>query len=214
MAAGLQLPFLAETGPFFVELKCTIKRVVASVAPAFVPISIVMGESMSSSFTVTNDGALPCAFTIEQDRDDGTADGVPDARARGLSFRSEAVVDGYSSTKITVDFTPVAVSVVDCNLRLRFADEGTEDMLVRVEATAAEVPLYLAREEIDIRTCIYGCTYRDSLVTCNRGKTALKVQPKVPTELRAFMQFLPNMGFVQASRCPRCPRPMDVAAPE
>ena len=26
----------------------------------------------------------------------------------------------------------------------RFADEGTEDMLVRVEATAAEVLLYLA----------------------------------------------------------------------
>ncbi len=26
----------------------------------------------------------------------------------------------------------------------RFADEGTGDMLVRVEATAAEVPLYLA----------------------------------------------------------------------
>ncbi len=108
----MQLPFLAETGPFFVELKCTIKRVVASVAPAFVPISIVMGESMNSSFTVTNDGALPCAFTIEQVNADGNADSPLDATVRGLSFQPEAVVEGYSSTKITVDFTPVCQAYV------------------------------------------------------------------------------------------------------
>ena len=43
-----------------------------------------------------------------------------------------------------------------------------------------------------------GKLYRKKLVLCNRGKVSLKVQAKAPPELEGYVEFNPDMGFVQS----------------
>jgi hypothetical protein len=62
---------------------------------------------------------------------------------------------------------------------------------------AGDVPIYLPDDSIDMRTCLFGETYRHVVIAHNRSTTSFKAAPKVPAELRGALEFSPKMGFVQ-----------------
>jgi hypothetical protein len=53
------------------------------------------------------------------------------------------------------------------------------------------------REVVDLRTCVYGQTYREKIVITNRGKTALKCSMRIRPSLEDSLVFSPDLLYCQ-----------------
>ena len=161
--------------------------------------AVVMGEHRTLAFTITNGGALKCPYTINRlHTTQPVAEGGGEADPTSLfSFQESGVLEPYSQTHVKATFRPVGPGEAASLLRIEMGEIAPE-IEISLHGLGAEVPIYVERPVVDLRCCTFGTLFRDELVIGNRSNTPLKMQMRVPKELRGNLDFIPSMAYVQA----------------
>ena len=211
------LPLMCQTGRMTIPVRALCKKVVLTMAPPSKALDfagVVLGEAHTLPFVVRNDGALPSTYTLclvqaSHPKEEPATSNLLAASRELLpkeeeifTFPLTGVLPPYSSTEIPITYRPRNPGNSLGMLKLTFDGVGPNAAVAPMEMTVygegVKVPIYVQREQIDLRACVFGALFRDELVLCNRAKTALKVSLRVPPELHGNLEFVPSMGFVQA----------------
>ena len=113
-----------------------------------------------------------------------------------LQYATIGNVGSYSDTVHNITFAPLAPGYFREERILHF--EGTDETInITIVATSIKVPIYVAEPVVDLQCCVYGKLYRKKVVIKNRGKISFKAYIKPPPELKGFVEFNPDMGFIQ-----------------
>jgi len=121
-------------------------------------------------------------------------------------------IDGYSTTSMEVLCAPLAVGPIKQRfcveyLSVKDSDKSLNDLqepVLRkqyfdVQVAADEVPIYFANDILDMRSCLFGRTYRQRIQLCNRSKTAYRVNINIKTPYNKYIEASPDMCFVQGN---------------
>ena len=65
-------------------------------------------------------------------------------------------------------------------------------------ANAIDVPVWVERQNVDLKICMFDRLYQDAIVVNNRATTALRLKFEVCKELRNHMELLPKTAYIQA----------------
>ncbi|XP_078697450.1 cilia- and flagella-associated protein 74-like [Branchiostoma floridae x Branchiostoma belcheri] len=104
----------------------------------------------------------------------------------------------FSSVKLEIIFAPTVPGKVDTDFEISFSDPCSDSIFVRGVANAIDVPVWVERQNVDLKICMFDRLYQDSIVVNNRATTALRLRFEVPKELRDHMELLPKTGYIQA----------------
>ena len=206
------VPILAQTGLIEVPVKCTRKRCIVSVNSKKIDFSnVVVAEKVSHSIVIKNSGALPTkfklggdffengCFQLEQINADGANHHVfsvePEINAAKLP---SITLHPFSKYQLTLSFNPVEVCSLESSIYFSFDHEEVDDIIVFIEASAIDVPVFVSENStIDLQCCFYETLYRDKFSVKNTTKSAVKVTPEVPPALKGMLEYVPKFGFVQ-----------------
>jgi len=119
-----------------------------------------------------------------------------------IQYESKGYLDSYSETHHSITFAPLSAEYYHKNIAIRFKSgngNNNDDIIIPLGITGkCELfPVYVDEPIVDFRMVVHDKLYRKKLVLCNRGKIAFKVQAVVPKELAGYLEFGPDMGFVQ-----------------
>ncbi|XP_078615785.1 cilia- and flagella-associated protein 74-like [Branchiostoma floridae x Branchiostoma japonicum] len=104
----------------------------------------------------------------------------------------------FSAVKLEIIFAPTVPGKVDTDFEISFSDPCSDSIFVRGVANAIDVPVWVERQNVDLKICMFDRLYQDSIVVNNRATTALRLRFEVPKELRDHMELLPKTGYIQA----------------
>lgn len=170
--------FLAENGPFDIQVQCLPKIVSIQLDPfdEFDLGMVTLGEEIEQALTIRNSGALQAAWSLSlestaadpgflslQEAEDGVIQ---------LSVR-HGVTQGYSSSQVRVGFRPSRPAQLRFVLRFKFSslqnefDNFTKD--IPLKAIGADVPVFLESQKVDFGVCYFKELYRSTLVIHNRS---------------------------------------------
>ena len=160
---------------------------------------VLSGESNTCVLTVKNTGALAAGFSLVP------ADPENDMvrMVKWTSVKQEFCAHGV--TKISFTFTPVATGSFNTSLRLLIDNGGDgdarykEEKKVLLRGSCLDVPIWVEKEEYDLKTCLYGHIFRESIIIHNRRSTAMKIEVERPRDLENELQLNPRMAFVQGN---------------
>ena len=63
---------------------------------------------------------------------------------------------------------------------------------------AIDVPVWVERQTVDLKICMFDRLYQDTILVNNRATTALRLKFEVCKELRNHLELLPKTGYIQA----------------
>lgn len=69
---------------------------------------------------------------------------------------------------------------------------------VQALAHAVDVPVWVERQNVDLKICMFDRLYQDTIIVNNRATTALRLKFEVCKELKNHMELLPKTGYIQA----------------
>ncbi|XP_022101858.1 cilia- and flagella-associated protein 74-like [Acanthaster planci] len=104
----------------------------------------------------------------------------------------------FSSVKLEIIFNPTIPGAVDVDFEIRFTDPLSETISVKSVAVAIDVPVWVERQNVDLKICMFDRLYQDAIVVNNRATTALRIKFEVCKELRNHMELLPKTAYIQA----------------
>ena len=58
--------------------------------------------------------------------------------------------------------------------------------------------MWVERQNVDLKICMFDRLYQDAIVVNNRATTALRIKFEVCKELRSYMELLPKTAYIQA----------------
>ncbi|XP_034875869.1 cilia- and flagella-associated protein 74 [Mirounga leonina] len=111
---------------------------------------------------------------------------------------TEGEIGPFSSIKVPVIFTPVVPGEVQTRFRVVFKNQQCPALYFRVLGVALDVPVWVPKPSIDLKTCMYDRLYQESVLVHTRSKAALRLKFEVCKELREHMELLPETGYIQA----------------
>lgn len=204
------VPLLAQTGPINIPVKCRRKRVVASLSTNLIDFgAIVVAEEVEETLLIRNDGALSTKMEIGGEFLSLLA--ITQRNAKGQSVptwetvpelhrdkTNRMTLQPFSTTSLTIRFKPMEVASFDSSIFISFDNHEVEDKVVFIRAASVDVPVFVDYNQVmDFKCCYYDTLYRDKVVVRNTTKSAVRVQPTVPTALKDVVEFVPKFGFVQ-----------------
>ncbi|XP_076472381.1 cilia- and flagella-associated protein 74-like isoform X2 [Babylonia areolata] len=104
----------------------------------------------------------------------------------------------FSSLRLDVLWQPTISGKVDSEFLVTFADPLSEGLSVRTVANAIDVPVWVERQTVDLKICMFDRLYQDTVVVNNRATTALRLKFEVCQELKNHLEILPKTGYIQA----------------
>ncbi|KAK7093572.1 cilia- and flagella-associated protein 74-like [Littorina saxatilis] len=104
----------------------------------------------------------------------------------------------FSSVRLDIIWQPTIPGKVDSEFLVTFADPLSEGLSVRTMANAIDVPVWMERQTVDLKICLFDRLYQDTVVVNNRATTALRLKFEVCKELRNHLEILPKTGYIQA----------------
>uniref|UniRef100_H2XPD8 Abnormal spindle-like microcephaly-associated protein ASH domain-containing protein n=1 Tax=Ciona intestinalis TaxID=7719 RepID=H2XPD8_CIOIN len=137
-------------------------------------------------------------FPIQGDEEYEEQHGVPDELKVGEIMSGE--IEPFSSIKLDIIFAPCIPGDIQANFRISFTDAESQPLLIKTKAVAIDVPVWLERQNVDLKVCMYDRLYQEQIVVHNRASTALRLNFEVPKELRNHMELLPKTGYIQAKQ--------------
>jgi len=121
-------------------------------------------------------------------------------------------IDGYGTASMEVICAPLDIGSIKQRfcveyLSVKDSDKSLNDLqelVLRkqyfdVRVVADEVPIYLANDVLDMRSCLFGRTYRQRIQLCNRSRTAYRVNINIKAPYNKYVEASPNMCFVQGN---------------
>ncbi|KAK7476539.1 hypothetical protein BaRGS_00032219 [Batillaria attramentaria] len=104
----------------------------------------------------------------------------------------------FSSLRLDIIWQPTIPGRVDSEFLVTFADPLSEGLSLHALANAIDVPVWVERQTVDLKICMFDRLYQDTIIVYNRATTALRLKFEVCKELKNHMEFLPKTGYVQA----------------
>ncbi|CAK9111468.1 Cilia- and flagella-associated protein 74 [Durusdinium trenchii] len=199
----VDLPLLANTGPFSIPIACTKRRSKPSLSATALDFgTIVIGETKTLTLRVVNDGALGCSFTAESlFNADGNNSNDQEVRDEDFIIsKTQGDVEGYANEAIEVTYAPIRGSPEQTRCRMRFTFSQGTVLECNFEGCSTEVPIYTANPRLNLKCCATDKLYRSQLKLRNRSHVALRVEVAPPKGLQNAIEFLPEMGFVQGRK--------------
>jgi hypothetical protein len=109
---------------------------------------------------------------------------------------SDTEILPYSSSSITLAFTPDAVGTARVQLEISFPDQPTPPILLSVSAECTDLPVQLEQTVANYRTCQLGRSYLEHVVVCNNSSSAVNVQFELYKECQPYFKFSPRNAFL------------------
>jgi hypothetical protein len=119
-------------------------------------------------------------------------------------------IDGYGTTNIDIVCAPLIIESISQRFCVEY--DKVQDSHMSVDDTGAlvkrkqyfdvtvvgeDLPIYLADETLDMRTCLVGRVYRQRIQLLNRSRVAYKVNIDIKAPFSKYVEASPNMCFVQ-----------------
>jgi hypothetical protein len=220
-----RIEMLADTGPFFIPIKCLTKKAELKLSSAHLNFGhgVTLGESAQKTFTITNSGALGVEFSLSStaitqgqlQTDPTLGRSQAGGNSKGLrigdflAHPSTGSVPGYGSTTITCTFSPSQSGSSSAPLSVIFKamvqgrrPPSVPPASLELVGLGRDVPVFLEESVIDFKCSMVDHTYRDFLRVRNGGKTAMKVSVVNRHDIAEFFNFSPDFGFCQVSNLP------------
>jgi hypothetical protein len=192
-------PILAKTGRIDFPLRCTTKKTILTITPQdaeATPIidfdQVLSGESGQRTLHVKNSGALPAQYEIEA--------AEPENELLQMitwePAKSEFVANGMTNVKFK--FSPQALGSYATVLKLTISNGAVgdaklvEEKRVLVRGSCIDVPIYVEREEYDLKTCAFSHTFRENIMLHNRQSVAMKIHVERPKQVEGELQLNPT----------------------
>eukprot|EP00605_Chrysophyceae_sp_TOSAG23-4_P001913 GSChrysophyteH1.ASY1.ANO1.2111.1 assembled CDS len=208
--------FQTQTGPVAVPLICLIKRCAPRITTPLIDFNVmIMGQVSYKKVEFNNTQAIGTDFTVSYvDENDelinvasarpSTSTGSPTALTRVLRAKQAAypfpialkkyehMVDAYGATSMDVLCAPLTIGQISQRFCVEYDQQYFD-----VKVVGEDVPIYLAEETLDMRTCLTGRVYRQRIQLMNRSKIAYKVDIKIKEPYSKYVEVSPDMCFVQ-----------------
>ncbi|XP_013404073.1 cilia- and flagella-associated protein 74-like, partial [Lingula anatina] len=104
----------------------------------------------------------------------------------------------FTSLKLEILWNPTYPGAVDSDFLVTFTDELSAEISVKALGNAIDVPVWVQRQSVDLKICMYDRLYQDTIIANNRATTALRLNFDVPKELKNHLELLPKTGYIQA----------------
>ncbi|XP_033763578.1 cilia- and flagella-associated protein 74-like isoform X1 [Pecten maximus] len=131
-------------------------------------------------------------LAVSDHEDYGALDGMK------VGAMAAGELEPFSSVKLEIIWQPTIPGKVDTEFLISFSDPLSESISVQALANAIDVPVWVERQTIDLRICMYDRLYQDTVIVNNRATTALRLKFEVCKELRNHLELLPKTGYIQA----------------
>nr|XP_051694887.1 cilia- and flagella-associated protein 74 isoform X3 [Oryctolagus cuniculus] len=115
-----------------------------------------------------------------------------------LGEETEGEIGPFCSVKVPLTFRPVIPGEVQARFKVVFKNPQCPTLYFRVVGVALDVPVWVPKPSVDLKICMYGRLYQDSILVHTRSKAALRLKFEVCPELRGHMELLPETGYIQA----------------
>ncbi|PVD35401.1 hypothetical protein C0Q70_02363 [Pomacea canaliculata] len=103
-----------------------------------------------------------------------------------------------SSVQLDIIWHPTIPGQVQSEFLVTFADTQATSLAVSAIANGIDVPVWVERQSVDLKICVFDRLYQDTIIINNRATTALKLKFEVCRELHNYMEILPRTGYIQA----------------
>jgi len=185
-----------------VPLVCTVKKTVLTLTPqddSQMPLvdfgQVLLGESQQRTLSIKNAGALPARYSL------GPSDEGSDMLPMVTFGPENGEFGAHSTTKIAFTFRPKVVGSFETTYSLSHGPldsvEFAEEQQVVVRGECLDVPIHVEQDTYDLKTCIFGHIFRESVVVKNRQSVAMKIQVERPTQLHEELQLNPTLAYIQ-----------------
>ncbi|XP_066420300.1 cilia- and flagella-associated protein 74 isoform X1 [Molothrus aeneus] len=111
---------------------------------------------------------------------------------------TEGEIGPFSSVKIPVLFVPAVPGAVRAEFVILFDNPDCKPLSFSAIGVSVDVPIWVPQPNVDLRICLYGRLYQDSVEVCSRATTTLRLKFEVCRELSKHMELLPKTGYIQA----------------
>ncbi|CAB4013133.1 Hypothetical predicted protein [Paramuricea clavata] len=104
----------------------------------------------------------------------------------------------FSSVQVDIIFAPVKPGDSSCLFEITFEDTATSPIIITAQGTGIDVPVWVDREVVDLKICMFDRLYQDAIVVNNRATSALRLKFEVCKELKNHLELLPKTAYIQA----------------
>ncbi|XP_054148072.1 cilia- and flagella-associated protein 74 [Melozone crissalis] len=111
---------------------------------------------------------------------------------------TEGEIGPFSSVKIPVLFVPVVPGDVRAEFVILFDNPDCKPLSFSAIGVSVDVPIWVPQPNVDLKICLYGRLYQDSVEVRSRARTTLRLKFEVCRELSKHMELLPKTGYIQA----------------
>lgn len=104
----------------------------------------------------------------------------------------------FSVVQLEVIFNPAKPGNALAEFEISFSDPLSPPIMIRARGTGIDVPVWVEREVVDLKMCMYDRLYQDAILVNNRATSALRLKFEVCKELRNHLELLPKTAYIQA----------------
>ncbi|XP_056018167.1 cilia- and flagella-associated protein 74-like isoform X2 [Ostrea edulis] len=131
-------------------------------------------------------------LAVSEMEDYGTLDGMK------VGLVASGELGPFASTKLEIIWQPHIPGRVDTEFLITFSDPLSDSISIQAIANAIDVPVWVERQTVDLKICMYDRLYQDTIIVNNRATTALRLKFEVCKELKNHLELLPKTGYIQA----------------
>lgn len=111
---------------------------------------------------------------------------------------SSGEIAPFSLVQVEVVFNPTKSGNALAEFEISFSDPLSPPIVIRARGTGIDVPVWVEREVVDLKMCMYDRLYQDAILVNNRATSALRLKFEVCKELRNHLELLPKTAYIQA----------------
>ncbi|XP_061162453.1 cilia- and flagella-associated protein 74-like [Saccostrea echinata] len=131
-------------------------------------------------------------LAVSEMEDYGTLDGMK------VGLVASGELGPFASTKLEIIWQPHIPGRVDTEFLITFTDPLSDSISIQAVANAIDVPVWVERQTVDLKICMFDRLYQDTIIVNNRATTALRLKFEVCKELKNHLELLPKTGYIQA----------------
>lgn len=111
---------------------------------------------------------------------------------------SSGEIAAFSLVQLEVIFNPTKSGNALAEFEISFSDPLSPPIVIRVRGVGIDVPVWVEREVVDLKICMYDRLYQDAILVNNRATSALRLKFEVCKELKNHLELLPKTAYIQA----------------
>ncbi|XP_065655305.1 cilia- and flagella-associated protein 74 isoform X2 [Hydra vulgaris] len=176
---------------FKIFVKCFIKCFKPFVTHSKIEFkNVIVGEVQKKSITLRNQGALPAEYQFFNVNKEEKSCFITGKNYYG-------VLQAFGSVQLEIAFSPKFTGVMETDYKIIFLNETLDPIVIHVSGLAVDFPLFVEKEIINLRICMFDRLYQDSVVINNRASTTFRLRFEIPKELHDHLDILPKTAFIQ-----------------